>query len=75
MVAVMYDSVVIVKLMLSLSKADAKRFCSLDKSISLHCAVSGEPVNFVDVAKLLLLADSDPNSETIEDIEEEAQGD
>ncbi|CBI16373.3 unnamed protein product, partial [Vitis vinifera] len=62
MVAAMYGSVDIVKLILSLSEADVNRSCGPDKSTALHCAVSGGTVNAVDVAKLLLLAGADPNS-------------
>lgn len=62
MVAAMYGSVDIVKLILSLSEADVNRSCGPDKSTALHCAVSGGSVNAVDVAKLLLLAGADPNS-------------
>ena len=62
MVAAMYGSVDIVKLILSLSEADVNQSCGPDESTALHCAVSGGSVNAVDVVKLLLLAGADANS-------------
>lgn len=62
MVAAIYGSVDIVKMILSLSEADVNRSCGPDKSTALHCAVSGGSVNAVDVVRLLLLAGADPNS-------------
>lgn len=61
MVAAEYGSVDVVKLILSLTKADVNLACGLDKSTSLHCAASGGSVNAVDVVKLLLFAGADSN--------------
>uniref|UniRef100_A0A5B6ZTB1 Putative zinc finger CCCH domain-containing protein 30 n=1 Tax=Davidia involucrata TaxID=16924 RepID=A0A5B6ZTB1_DAVIN len=62
MVAAMYGSTDVVKLILSLSEADVNLSCGPDKSTALHCAASSGSVNAVDVVKLLLLAGADPNS-------------
>ncbi|GMP86973.1 hypothetical protein CsSME_00039535 [Camellia sinensis var. sinensis] len=56
MVVAMYGSVDVVKLILSLSKADVNLSCGPDKSTALHCAASSGSVNVVDVVKMLLLA-------------------
>lgn len=61
MVAAMYGSVDVLKLILSLSKIDVNRSCGSDKSTALHCAASGGSVNSVDVVKLLLLAGANTN--------------
>ncbi|KAH9789809.1 zinc finger CCCH domain-containing protein 56 [Citrus sinensis] len=61
MVAAEYGSVDVVKLILSLTKADVNLTCGLDKSTALHCAASGGSVNAVDVVKLLLFAGADSN--------------
>uniref|UniRef100_A0A5B6ZVZ7 Putative zinc finger CCCH domain-containing protein 30 n=1 Tax=Davidia involucrata TaxID=16924 RepID=A0A5B6ZVZ7_DAVIN len=61
MVAAMYGSTDVVKLILSLSEVDVNRYCP-DKSTALHCAASSGSVNAVDVVKLLLRAGADPNS-------------
>lgn len=61
MVAAKYGSVDVVKLILSLSKADVNLSCGLDKSTALHYAASSGSINAVDVVKLLLLAGADPN--------------
>ncbi|KAJ4724275.1 Zinc finger CCCH domain-containing protein [Melia azedarach] len=62
MVAAEYGSVDVVKLILSLTKADVSLSCGMDNSTALHCAASGGSVNAVDVVKLLLLAGADPNT-------------
>ncbi|XP_057953454.1 zinc finger CCCH domain-containing protein 30-like [Malania oleifera] len=62
MVAAMYGSVDVVKLILSLSEADVNQSCSPDKSTALHCAASGGSVNAADVVKMLVLAGADLNS-------------
>ncbi|KAL7168933.1 hypothetical protein ACSBR2_034043 [Camellia fascicularis] len=59
MVAAMYGSVDVVKLILSLSEADVNLSCGPDKSTALHCAASSGSVNTVDVVKMLLLAGAD----------------
>ncbi|KAL8142930.1 hypothetical protein V2J09_015962 [Rumex salicifolius] len=59
MVASMYGSVDIVKLILSLSLVDVNRACGLDKSTALHCAASGGSSNAVDVVKMLLKSGAD----------------
>ncbi|KAL5764852.1 hypothetical protein ACOSQ2_017446 [Xanthoceras sorbifolium] len=61
MVAAKYGSVDVMKLILSLSKADVNLSSGLDKSTALHCAASGGSVNAIDAVKLLLLAGADPN--------------
>ncbi|XP_065855810.1 zinc finger CCCH domain-containing protein 30 [Euphorbia lathyris] len=61
MVAAMYGSIDVIKLILSLSDADVNRSCGLDQSTALHCASSGGAVNAVDAVKLLLAAGADPN--------------
>ncbi|GMQ00780.1 hypothetical protein CsSME_00047708 [Camellia sinensis var. sinensis] len=62
MVAAMYGSVDVVKLILSLSEADVNLSCGPDKSTALHCAASSGSVNVIDVVKLLLFAGADCNS-------------
>ncbi|KAL7227172.1 hypothetical protein ACSBR1_022103 [Camellia fascicularis] len=62
MVAAMYGSVDVVKLILSLSEADVNLSCGPDKSTALHCAASSGSVNAIDVVKLLLFAGADCNS-------------
>ncbi|CAL5377836.1 unnamed protein product [Camellia sinensis] len=59
LVAVMYGSVDVVKLILSLSEADVNLSCGPDKSTALHCAASSGSVYAVDVVKMLLLASAD----------------
>ncbi|KAJ0475719.1 putative transcription factor C3H family [Helianthus annuus] len=61
MVAAMYGSIDVLKLILSQSKADVNRLCGVDTTTALHCAASGGSVNAVEVVKLLLLAGADPN--------------
>ncbi|KAI4330500.1 hypothetical protein MLD38_028785 [Melastoma candidum] len=61
MVAGMYGSIDVMKLILSISDADVNRACGLDKSTALHCAASGGAPNAVDAVKLLLAAGADPN--------------
>ncbi|KVI11345.1 zinc finger CCCH domain-containing protein 30-like [Cynara cardunculus var. scolymus] len=61
MVAAMYGSVDVLKLILSQSKADVNRSCGVDKTTALHCAASGGSLNAVEIIKLLLLAGADPN--------------
>lgn len=62
MVAAKYGSMDVLKLILSLSKADVNLSCGLDKSTALHCAASGGSVGAVDVVKLLLLAGAEHNA-------------
>ncbi|EXB93305.1 Zinc finger CCCH domain-containing protein 56 [Morus notabilis] len=62
MVAALYGSVEVVKLILSLSKADINRSCDPDNSTALHFAASGGSVEAIDVVKLLLRAGADPNA-------------
>ncbi|KAK8542158.1 hypothetical protein V6N13_137271 [Hibiscus sabdariffa] len=59
MVASMYGSIDVIKLILSSSDADVNRVCGRDKSTALHCAASGGAVNIIDVVKLLLAAGAD----------------
>ncbi|KAJ0715457.1 putative ankyrin repeat-containing domain-containing protein [Helianthus annuus] len=61
MVAAMYGSIDVLKLILSQSKADVNRLCGVDTTTALHCAASGGSVNAVEVVKLLLLAGADLN--------------
>ncbi|CAI9287809.1 unnamed protein product [Lactuca saligna] len=61
MVAAMYGSIDVLKLILSQSKVDVNRLCGVDKTTALHCAASGGSINAVDVIKLLLLSGADPN--------------
>ncbi|KAF5737702.1 hypothetical protein HS088_TW13G00591 [Tripterygium wilfordii] len=61
MVAAIYGSIDVMRLILSLSDADVNLSCGLDGSTALHCAASGGAVNAVDVVKLLLAAGADPN--------------
>lgn len=62
MVAAMYGSIDVLKLILSLSITDVNRSCGEDKSTALHCAASGGSGNAVDAVKLLLEAGADPNA-------------
>ncbi|KAF8115967.1 hypothetical protein N665_0025s0401 [Sinapis alba] len=59
MVASIYGSLDVVKLILSFpEEAELNLSCGSDKSTALHCAAS---VNCLDVVKLLLSAEADPN--------------
>ncbi|KAG8503339.1 hypothetical protein CXB51_001302 [Gossypium anomalum] len=62
MVASMYGSIDVIKLILSSSDADVNRVCGRDKSTALHCAASGGADNVIDVVKLLLAAGADVNT-------------
>ncbi|MBA0759810.1 hypothetical protein Gotri_022636 [Gossypium trilobum] len=62
MVASMYGSIDVIKLILSSSDADVNRLCGRDKSTALHCAASGGADNVIDVVKLLLAAGADVNT-------------
>ncbi|XP_057719027.1 zinc finger CCCH domain-containing protein 30 [Arachis stenosperma] len=62
MVAAIYGSIDVMRMILSLSEADINRPCGADKSTALHCAASGGSENAVDAVKLLLAAGADPNS-------------
>ncbi|KAG4991140.1 hypothetical protein JHK87_024597 [Glycine soja] len=59
MVAAMYGSIDVLKLLLSCPEADVNFSCGTDKSTALHCAALGGSVNAVDVVKLLLSAGAD----------------
>ncbi|KAE8711153.1 Zinc finger CCCH domain-containing protein 30 [Hibiscus syriacus] len=61
MVASMYGSIEVIRLILLSSDADVNRVCGSDKSTALHCAASGGAVNVIDVVKLLLAAGADVN--------------
>ncbi|KAI3811706.1 hypothetical protein L1987_21435 [Smallanthus sonchifolius] len=61
MVAAMYGSIDVLKLILSQSKADVNRLCGVDTTTALHCAASGGSLNAVEVVKLLLSAGADSN--------------
>ncbi|CAN4109119.1 unnamed protein product [Withania somnifera] len=61
MVASMYGSIDVIKLILSLPGVDVTRSCGRDNSTALHCAASGGSLNAVDAVKLLLEAGADPN--------------
>lgn len=61
MVAAMYGSIDVLKLILSQSKADVNQLCGVDKTTALHCAASGGSVNAVEIVRMLLLAGADPN--------------
>lgn len=61
MVAAMYGSVDVLKLILFLSEADVNRSCGIDKTTALHCAASSGSGNVVNVVKLLLAAGADPS--------------
>ncbi|KAM1696123.1 hypothetical protein ACFXTN_027682 [Malus domestica] len=62
MVASKYGSVDVVKLILSLSKADVILSLGPDKTTALHCAVSGGSEKAVETVKVLLQAGADPNA-------------
>ncbi|KAH1121925.1 hypothetical protein J1N35_005085 [Gossypium stocksii] len=62
MVASMYGSIDVIKLILWSSDADVNRVCGRDKSTALHCAASGGADNVIDVVKLLLAAGADVNT-------------
>lgn len=62
MVASMYGSTDVVKLIISLSIVDVNKSCGLDKTTALHCAASGGSANSVEVVKLLLKAGADVNA-------------
>nr|XP_007148879.1 hypothetical protein PHAVU_005G022000g [Phaseolus vulgaris]ESW20873.1 hypothetical protein PHAVU_005G022000g [Phaseolus vulgaris] len=59
MVASMYGSLDVLKLILSWPGADVNFSCGTDRSTALHCAASGGSVNAVDVVKLLLSSGAD----------------
>ncbi|XP_038993131.1 zinc finger CCCH domain-containing protein 30-like isoform X2 [Hibiscus syriacus] len=61
MVASMYGSIDVIKLILSSSDADVNHVCGRDKSTALHCAASGGAINVIDVVKLLLASGADVN--------------
>lgn len=61
MVASLYGSLDVVKLILSSPEAELNLSCGPDKSTALHCAASGASVKALDVVKLLLSAGADPN--------------
>ncbi|XVF12767.1 hypothetical protein REPUB_Repub08aG0147800 [Reevesia pubescens] len=61
MVAAMYGSIYVIKLIISSSDADVNRVCGHGKSTALHCAASSGTVNAIDVVKLLLAASADSN--------------
>lgn len=61
MVAAMYGSIDVLKLILSLPGVDVNRSCGRDNSTALHCAASGGSLKAVDAVKLLLEASADPN--------------
>ncbi|KAI3830166.1 hypothetical protein L1987_04300 [Smallanthus sonchifolius] len=61
MVAAMYGSIDVLKLILSLSKADVNQLCGVEKTTALHCAASGGSLNAVEVVRLLLVAGADRN--------------
>lgn len=62
MVAAKFGSVDVVKLILSLPKADVNLASGVDKSTALHCAASGGSVDAVSVVKLLLVAGANPDA-------------
>ncbi|GAB2266996.1 hypothetical protein Dimus_001982 [Dionaea muscipula] len=61
MVASMYGSIDVLRLIVSLSVVDVNRSCGMDKSTALHCAASGGSVEAVEAVKLLLKAGAEPN--------------
>ncbi|KAH0860994.1 hypothetical protein HID58_089255 [Brassica napus] len=61
MVASIYGSVDVVKLILSFPEAELNLASGSDKSTALHCAASGASANSLGVVKLLLSAGADPN--------------
>ncbi|CAN4118455.1 unnamed protein product [Withania somnifera] len=61
MVAAIYGSIDVLKLILSLPGVDVNRSCGRDNSTALHCAASGGSLNAVDAVKLLLEAGAYPN--------------
>ncbi|XP_010555058.1 PREDICTED: zinc finger CCCH domain-containing protein 56-like isoform X2 [Tarenaya hassleriana] len=61
MVAAMYGSVDVVKLILSFQEVDLNMMCGSDKTTALHCAATGASVDSLDVVKLLLSSGADPN--------------
>ncbi|KAK9057708.1 hypothetical protein SSX86_022544 [Deinandra increscens subsp. villosa] len=61
MVAAMYGSIDVLKLILSRSRADVNQLCGVDKTTALHCAASGGSLNAIEIIKLLLIAGADRN--------------
>nr|GEW73386.1 zinc finger CCCH domain-containing protein 30-like [Tanacetum cinerariifolium] len=61
MVAAMYGSIDVLKLILSKSKDNINRLCGVDKTTALHCAASGGSLDVVEAVKMLLDAGADPN--------------
>ncbi|GAA0149732.1 hypothetical protein LIER_08839 [Lithospermum erythrorhizon] len=61
LVASMYGSIDVLKLLLSLPEIDVNHSCGEDKKTALHCAASGGSVNALKVVTLLLSASADPN--------------
>lgn len=61
MVASMYGSVDIVRLIVSVANIDLNRSCGMDQTTALHCAASGGSMDAVEVVELLLKAGADPN--------------
>ncbi|KAL7582133.1 zinc finger CCCH domain-containing protein 30 [Lactuca sativa] len=60
MVASMYGSIDVLKLILSLSKSNVNRSTGADKTTALHCAAASGSPNAADVIKLLLSEGADP---------------
>ncbi|KAM7472509.1 hypothetical protein LguiA_010692 [Lonicera macranthoides] len=63
MVAAIYGSIDVLKLIISRPEVDVNLTCGPDKCTALHCAASGGSVNAIDVVKLLLAVGADPNVE------------
>ncbi|KAL7126115.1 hypothetical protein ABFS83_14G164400 [Erythranthe nasuta] len=63
MVAAMYGSVDVLKLIVALPEVDLNKLCGRDKWTALHCAAFGGSVNAFHIVKLLLSAGADPNIE------------
>ncbi|KAK7271578.1 hypothetical protein RJT34_27601 [Clitoria ternatea] len=59
MVAAIYGSIDVLKLILSYPEADVNFSCGTDRSTALHCAASSGSINAVGAVKLLLSAGAD----------------
>jgi hypothetical protein len=64
MVAAIYGSIDVLKLIISRSEIDVNLSCGPDKVTALHCAAAGGSTAAADVIKLLLAVGADP---TVED--------
>lgn len=61
MIASMYGSLDVMKVILAQAEVDVNRSCGSDKCTALHYAASGGSVDAIDAVKLLVVNGADPN--------------